>query len=484
MKQTIDHQLKELSDDGKGNHWFGFSINTVRKVINDIEINYFQGRKIYHGLTNADNNAIIFRYEIKGLLLLLLKIELEDVFRDDKSKDTGISSANVDKIIEIYSYALDKLSDYEYQVLMQFTDIEDGFYFLDSIKSFKDELTRLLIIIATKYHDHTANYYKMFIKRIKDISVSMIYGSHDLSFLNSKVFLQPLDLRKAIIKTINRISNDLYYYNDDKICRRSYYLPEQYKKLEEIYYDFYEIRIKHMYCPSIGDILKGEDTIDIDMQYELNSDDLRANEEDVLKIREELSDVLKKLYEQLYPLKPHEYVLIPSKEKVDNVLKTIKTALSEYILCFCKMQKFCYGKLSETEMKEIFNNESFLCEFYNRRFQLLHTELCDWSFARYLTAIEADLSRKLLTDEFPTQEEIETIVENCIKNYKEKVDKNAKIVRDEFSNLDDKEFLKREYNGIIDNINNIEVHCEALAKNLIAMILKRESDRDKDFIPF
>lgn len=485
MKQTIDYQLKELSDDEKGKHWFGFSINMVRNVINDIEIKYFQGRKVYHGLTNADNNAIIFRHEIKGLLLLLLRIELEDVFRDEKSKDTGISKASVEKIIEIYSYALNELSDHEYRVLMQFTDIEDGFNFLDSIKSFKDELTRLLIIIATKYHDHTANYYKMFIKKIRDISVSMIYGSNDLGFLNSKLFLQPLDLRIAIVKAIDRISNDIYYYKkDNNICMRRYYLPKQYKKFEKVYYDFYEIRNKHLYCPPIGDTAKGEDTIDLDTQRELSSDELSFNDEDYIEIRKDLSNNMENLYKQLYPLKPHEYVFIPSKEKISNVLKSMKMALCEYILCFCKMQKLCYGKLSEAEMKEIFNKESFLREFYNRRSQLWDTKLCDWSFAKYLSSIEADISRMLLRDETPSQEEIDNIAENCIKCYKEKVEKNAEIVRKEFYNLDDKEFMEIEYDGIIDNINDIKVHCEALAKNLIAMILKRESDRDKDFIPF
>ena len=155
---------------------FGFSTQTVKKRINDIEQHYFDGRKIYHGLSKSKNNAIIFRCEIKGLLLLLLKLELEDVFRDDKSKASGVTVSNIDKIINTYVFALDEelLSDYEYRVLMQFTDIEDGFTFLESIRSFRNELSKSLIILATKYHDHAANYYKMFIKRIRDISVSML----------------------------------------------------------------------------------------------------------------------------------------------------------------------------------------------------------------------------------------------------------------------------------------------------------------------
>ena len=121
---------------------------------------------MYHGLANSKNNAILFRHEIKGLLLLLLKLELEDVFRDGKSKDAGISTANVEKIIETYSYALDILSSHEYQVLMHYSDIENGLCFIESIKAFKDELKKVLILLATKYHDHPTNYYTLFIKKL------------------------------------------------------------------------------------------------------------------------------------------------------------------------------------------------------------------------------------------------------------------------------------------------------------------------------
>ena len=115
-----------------------------------------------------------------------MKLELEDVFRDVKSKKSGVTIGSIDRIIDSYVFALDEelLSDYEYRVLMQFTDIDDGFTFLESIKAFRNALSKSLIILATKYHDHAANYFKMFIKRIRAISVSMIYGSYDLKLLN------------------------------------------------------------------------------------------------------------------------------------------------------------------------------------------------------------------------------------------------------------------------------------------------------------
>lgn len=67
MKSTIDYLFKDLSDNKEGKKMFGFSAQTVKKCINNIEQNYFDGRKIYHGLSETQNNAIIFRCEIKGL---------------------------------------------------------------------------------------------------------------------------------------------------------------------------------------------------------------------------------------------------------------------------------------------------------------------------------------------------------------------------------------------------------------------------------
>lgn len=251
-KQYIDYTFKDVCDKKTGDSWFSYSENTVRETINNIENNYFQGRRIYHGITNSKNNAIVFRFEIKGLLLLLLKLELQDIFRDNKFKDNGISNGNIDKIVETYRDVLKNvsLSDYEYRVLMNVADIKNEFDFYNSISEFKRTLSRFFIIIATKYHDHPSDYYKMAIKRINDISISMIYGSNDLAFLNKFLFLQPLDLRKAVIRAINKICEDLYYFDDNKLCKRRFMLELNskvpFKENHTIYSKFYEIRKKHL----------------------------------------------------------------------------------------------------------------------------------------------------------------------------------------------------------------------------------------------
>ena len=490
MKQTIDHTFKNVSDNEEGKTLFGFTINTVSKYINQIEKQYFDGRKIYHGLTNSQNNPILFRHEIKGLLLLLLKLELEDPFHDEKSKITGVSETNIEKILDTYTYALDILSSHEYQVLMQYMDIENGMTFIDCVKSFKDELKRVLVLIATKYHDHAINYYDQFIRKIRDISVSIIYSTKELRFFNSNHNLRSLDLREPIMRAINCISNDIYYFDKNKICKRNVMLPDKYviyqykSKNEEsnIREKYYEIRQKHLSYERTGLIKDGNASYDIklDEQTELDEDHfktVRDDNDNIDTVREKLDDVLEQLYKQAYPIKRITNISLPSKENVDYVLEKIKKELREYIPLFCKMQNLCYDKLSAAERKEIFLNDRFLLSFQNKRYPILHTDLCDYPFAGYLVDIEQYLSDRLLEDKVPSEEEIDTIVDKCIQDYKVKVGERAKWVREEFQHLDDNDFLKKEYSGIIDNINDIDLHCDALAKNLIAMILKQESDR-------
>ncbi|MBQ3139831.1 MAG: hypothetical protein IJB68_10070 [Ruminococcus sp.] len=472
MKSTIDFLFKDVSDNKDGKELFGFSAQTVKKRINDIEHNYFEGRKIYHGLSKSKNNAIIFRCEIKGLLLLLLKLELEDVFRDDKSKKSGVTIGNIDRIIDSYVFALDEelLSDYEYRVLMQFTDIDDGFTFLESIKAFRNELSKSLIILATKYHDHAANYFKMFIKRIRDISVSMIYGSYDLKQLNSSLLLQPLDLKIALIRAINQICDDLYYFKEDMICRRRINLLDN-KQLSE---EYNNIRNKHLCIKENR----------VDDQRELTSDEFQHDELDIIDIRDELTSLLCKYYEQKYPHVPVITSTPPTKENIVDMLSKTEKGLYRYIELFIKMQKLCYGKLSEDECEEIYTYEPFLREFYNTRFQLLHTEIHDWSFANYLPQVETYLTRQIKKDALTNIDQINEIIKTTMDRCRADVMKRIQIIATEMNKYDNKELLEIEYSGIIDNIEEIEATCESLAKNLIAMILKQEADRNKEPKPY
>lgn len=401
-----------------------------------------------------------------------MKLELEDVFRDNKSKVSGVTISSIDKIIDTYEFALNDrlLSDYEYRVLMQFTDIDDGFTFLESIKAFRNELSRSLIILATKYHDHAANYFKMFIKRIRDISVSMIYGSYDLKPLNTTFFLQPLDLKAALIRTINQICDDLYYFKEDMICRRRINLLDN----EQLSEEYNNICVKHI-C------VKGKS---LDEQYEKSSNEFPYDEDSIADIRNELTSFLNKYYEQKYPHISMQTSISPTRKMIEKMLLKVEEALNRYVELFIKMQKLCYGKMTEDECKEIYTYEPFLREFYNTRFQLLHTEIYDWSFANYLPKIEANLTRQIRENTFPNTDQINKLIKTTMISCCKDVTNRTQIVNSEMDKLNNKGFLESEYSGIIDNIEEIEAHCESLAKNLIAMILKREADRYKEHMPF
>lgn len=468
MKSTIDYLFKDLSDNKEGKKMFGFSAQTVKKCINNIEQTYFDGRKIYHGLSESQNNAIIFRCEIKGLLLLLLKLELENVFRDDKSKKSGVTISSIDRIFDTYKFALDEefLSDYEYRVLMQFSDIEDEFTFYESIKSFRNELSRLLIILATTYDDHAANYFKMVIKRIRNISASMLYGSFDIKVLNKERFLQPLDLRLSLIKAINEICTDLYWFNKDNLCQRKMILFDNAALSEE----YSKICIKHI-C------MEGEYS---DQQREKVSEEFPHDEDDITDIRNELTSFLNKYYESKYPYIPKQTYIYPTKEIMDERFETLRRKLNEYIDCYCTTQKIMLGKIPTEEINTI--PKDYLRYLLRQRFFLNNLTIFDWSFNQFLPKLEDELSDRIKTDS--TQLNKEEILEKYMKEYTTDVYERLSILKKGFNNYDNKEFLKNNYCNIIDNIEDIEAHCEALAKNIIAMILKRETDKWKEQMQF
>ena len=118
------------------------------------------------------------------------------------------------------------------------------------------------------------------------------------------------------------------------------------------------------------------------------------------------------------------------------------------------------------------------------RFYLLHTELDGWSFSKYLTGIETELLRKIESGDTLTNDYLNNTITDTIKAYKTKIADNQEFIKRMFKKYNDKEWLEDEYEVIRDNISSIFGHCEDLAKEIIAMILKRESENYKANIPF
>lgn len=87
MNNNHDLTYADISDE-KGK-LFGKSRKTVFEAINRIEDRYFDGKYILRA--NGEKSDVLFRWEIKDLLLALLKFEIEDVFIDrDPQKDSKI----------------------------------------------------------------------------------------------------------------------------------------------------------------------------------------------------------------------------------------------------------------------------------------------------------------------------------------------------------------------------------------------------------
>lgn len=146
MRKTIDYTYMDVSDNQKGEHLFGISTQTVKKAIARLEKRYFQERHIFR--SKGKGSDFLFRHEIKSLLLLLVRLELDNVFADSKSKDNGVSLANMDKLINEYEYITDPecLREYEDVVLHQSFNAEESVDFIYTIDSFQKAMTNLIVL--------------------------------------------------------------------------------------------------------------------------------------------------------------------------------------------------------------------------------------------------------------------------------------------------------------------------------------------------
>ncbi len=129
----------------------GISTQTIKKCISRLEETYFPNKNIFR---NGDKKShYLFRYEIKGLLLLLIKLECDDVFRDGKAKKEGISKNSIEKIVKTYdkAYTSNNLSDYEQRVLMTTFNGRDSIQFIKTMSAFQESLTNFSLLIVKYY---------------------------------------------------------------------------------------------------------------------------------------------------------------------------------------------------------------------------------------------------------------------------------------------------------------------------------------------
>ena len=250
INQTIDLTYKEVSDNQEGKSLMGISTQTIKKCISKLEETYFPNKNIFR---NGDKKSdYLFRYEIKGLLLLLIELECNDVFRDGKAKKDGISKNSIEKIVKTYdkAYTSNILSDYEQRILMTTFNGRDSLQFIKTMNAFQESLTNFSLLFVKYYNKMSSDFFNDVVKELDEWSLRIVRHFELSDELHSQVnqsidyHLDPktmftyiedignlqLDLKNAVVRTINILANELYSFDEEGKCSRKS-LPEQIKRL-------------------------------------------------------------------------------------------------------------------------------------------------------------------------------------------------------------------------------------------------------------
>ena len=474
MKKTIDLTYKEVSDNQEGKSLFGKSTQTVKKTIAVLEKKYFAGRNIFR---NDDTTSdFLFRYEIKNLLLLLIKLEMDDVFSDAKAKVDGVSTKGIRKILESYELLNDEelLRDYECRVLFQSVNADESVHFMETIKAFQTALATFLTLSVKYYNKFATDIFEDIIYQLNQWSRNIISWSHKINQLEKSQHLiidfnpyhlnfhartesLTLNLKTAVVKAINRIADELYEFDENGVCIR--------KNLEPLGESVENKSIENPYTQIV--------------EYDEKLNDEKADE-----IHAGMDKVMDGYWKKVFPNQGQQpRFQHNTEEKIEERLRNLKKTACGYLMHYCGGKALIIGRLymstppNADNMKE---READFEVFEGLRMQLENFKLSDLSFEPYLRKLEKSAWAWCLEHKFEmTPYSFEEMADQSIAEFKETSDKLHKTAWSEFDKIQDKDFKETELEGTESNITELYKQCETLAENMLAVILKIEADREK-----
>ena len=415
MNRNYDFTLKDILSDERIKEFLNCGEVKLKKCMNEIEKKYFEGKKIYHSRSAKENADFLFRFEVKGLLLLLLKLEIDDPF-DKRAQKNGISSLNVDRMIHQLSTeeGISLLTDYEYKVLIQYCDPENLNDVSKLLEQMKKAITNLAVIYARKYDNFIPGLSQNILKTISEITEMIIGRSYlkddlqigpiiscnkEMTKLLPSSYINEIGLKDAVVMALNRIIRDIYYFDNNNVCYRKMRLPKKSGEYEEIYKDYKNLQAEYLdfnnlnqmeekcwyylfekqaKCDDIfylGDkndeplkwncdpffgydyLLKPfeEEMLNSIYQKQIECEDYVADEEKILTYRNEMQSILKRNYN---PISINGYLLDPSEEKMLNSIYQKQIECEDYV--------------ADEEKILTYRNEmqSILKRYYNQAFDL------------------------------------------------------------------------------------------------------------------
>lgn len=528
MEKTVDFTLKDLLADKQVKNYLKCAEGKIKSCINSIEQKYFDGKRIYHISSPKVKTDFLFRYEIKGLLLLLLKLELNEPF-DNRTQKNGVTSLKINRILNQIKFGgMEVLTNYEYNVLLQFCDPEYLNTIYEVLEHMKKSLFHLSIIYAKNYDNFSSGLSKNILSKIEQMSNMIIgrtYGEGDLKI---SAFLSPnknftrmipssysneINLKEAVVNAINRISRDIYYFDDKKVCYRKFYLPKTNGKFEKICNQFNEIRKYHVdfdklskledECKDnlfktqahkddiyyIGD--KNDDAIsryncfDYNLnQYEMDDEqrlllniiyqkqvERKFNEEEISFIRISMENVLDSYYDESLIIKATEFTEVKSDESVDDIIREFEKNFRTYALYLYNYQISSFDSNNEN-----INKTYSLKGCYDLRKNIEKVVVCDIEFDMHLSFFERDFFEAFDGHSKNCETNIYSLIDKTINGFKEEVYSVQKDIEDEYKLIDSGQFEGTPYSLVAVNIKNVNDIIEKLVNEVYAMIIKLRND--------
>lgn len=499
MNRTIDFTYKEISDNKEGKYLFGYSTQTVKKCIAHLEKNYFRERNVFR---NTDlKSDFLFRYEIKGLLLLLIKLELEDTFGNEKASLKGISKASIEKIKKSYEEYkkyedLGLLRKFETYVLKNITNTNDALYFMDTMQNFQDSMTNFLIGVVRHHHNLATNFFEDIVDQFDRWSRSIVSYCYDIDKIRksgkeTKIMfyemnldsrrppapsdlqhgIEPvitqvnfrnnkdlnLNLKIVVIKAINNLTNTFYKIDENGICQRR---------------SLYDIIEKSSITQNVKQDIKN--ILDnISNEYDINFNENFSGEDLKDSQIEDIQETLVYVYNTLYYTSKNKNTGFYKKS---NTLEReyLETMLSDY-LNVCYSMQYAAKKDCKEYDYDIFET---MIDIGNK----LHMHSYKGClFREYLQKSEHKMVELAIKNNWPNpaSDFVETFMKIKIKIYvQEFIDEASRKEKQYLTeyNQNTEQFLEdTEYEYISDNVKLLKKQCSDIISNMLSMILKIES---------
>ena len=471
---------------------FGKSRQTINTAVKNLEKRYFKGRNLFRN--NTANSDLLFRWEIKNLLILLIKLEIDNVFSGSKSSKEGVTDLSIKKILASYDFVNNgnSLRNYEKWVLEQSFSAVSSTEFVEDINEFEKVLTNFWVLAAKYYEYMPSDYFKRISAVLNSFSRGIIdyalkyeaYQKRELPKIivdqyrgTATLRTRPLriNLETAVVTAINTISEALYDFDENGCCHRK-------KKLEASD----EFNDSYQYFHSYH-LLFDEET---DLKPEEVTDDPYIDFDNIRSIVDKLMD---KYWAEEVKI-PHEeaedneqlstsnFYTHNSKEKIDAAIEQVKHDTERYIQLYCLIKLFVTGRIDRNTF-EGNNNGKLLFETYDRlKNKLYRFQLVDHPFAPVLCRIEQEVWRLFENapyGNFTEGDKVKKIITSRIDLFRMNTDLIRNQAIKEFDDISKRNLDGDILSGVRNNIDNISADSDDIIKNMLSMVLKIEADKDK-----